>query len=68
MCKLRTFKSNRELWERTKQIVAKAITEFADKRETRRTWLHVDLDMFYAACEIRDDPKLARKPLAVGDI
>lgn len=67
LCKLRTFKSNKELWLRTQQIVARAITELSDKRETARTWIHIDLDMFYAACEIRDAPKLARKPLAVGD-
>ena len=29
--------------------------------------MHLDLDMFYAACEIRDNPSLARKPVAVGD-
>jgi len=36
-------------------------------RETRRTWMHLDLDMFYAACEIRDNPSLRKKPVAVGD-
>ncbi len=29
--------------------------------------MHVDLDMFYAACEIRDKPHLRKKPVAVGD-
>ncbi len=43
------------------------IDEYSDKRETRRTWMHVDLDMFYAAVEIRDNPSLATKPVAVGD-
>jgi DNA polymerase kappa len=36
-------------------------------RELGRTWMHVDMDMFYAACEIRDRPDLAEKPVAVGD-
>lgn len=67
VCKLRNFKSNKELWARTTQIVQKCIEEYSNKRDVRRTWMHVDLDMFYAACEIRDNPKLAKKPLAVGD-
>jgi DNA polymerase kappa len=36
-------------------------------RELDRTWMHVDMDMFYAACEIRDRPDLVDKPVAVGD-
>ena len=31
-----------------------------------RTWVHIDMDMFYAAVEIRDNPNLAEVPLAVG--
>jgi hypothetical protein len=64
---LRNYKSNKELWAKTKDIVKKAIESYVNKRETRRTWMHVDLDMFYAACEIRDNPSLAKKPVAVGD-
>ena len=30
------------------------------------TWIHIDMDMFYAAVEIRDKPELATVPLAVG--
>lgn len=65
--KLRNYKSNKELWTKTKEIVKKAIEQYVNKRETRRTWMHLDLDMFYAACEIRDNPSLAKKPVAVGD-
>ncbi|MFC2974057.1 DNA polymerase IV [Azotobacter bryophylli] len=31
-----------------------------------RKIVHVDCDCFYAAIEMRDDPRLARQPLAVG--
>ncbi len=31
-----------------------------------RTWFHIDMDMFYAAVEIRDNPKLENLPVAVG--
>ena len=65
--KLRNYKSNKPLWAKTKEIVKKAIESYVNKRETRRTWFHIDLDMFYAACEIRDNPSLSRKPVAVGD-
>ncbi|NWC09540.1 DNA polymerase IV [Pseudomonas agarici] len=33
---------------------------------TQRKIIHVDCDCFYAAIEMRDDPSLASKPLAVG--
>ena len=30
-----------------------------------RTWIHVDMDAFYAAVEMRDDPTLKDVPLAI---
>lgn len=65
--KLRNFKANKELWARTQEIVKTSINDYVKKRETRRTWMHLDLDMFYAAVEIRDNPSLRKKPVAVGD-
>lgn len=43
------------------------IESFIKQREIRRTWMHIDMDMFYAAVEIRDNPSLRNKPVAVGD-
>jgi DNA polymerase kappa len=37
------------------------------ERDLTRTWIHVDMDAFYAAVEMRDDPTLLEKPLAIGD-
>ena len=38
----------------------------AESRLLIRTWIHVDMDMFYAAVEIRDRPELATIPVAIG--
>ena len=35
-------------------------------RDLTKTWAVVDMDMFFAAVEIRDAPHLADKPVAVG--
>ena len=35
-------------------------------RDLTRTIVHVDMDMFYAAVEMRDNPALASVPMAVG--
>lgn len=35
-------------------------------RVLTHTWIHVDMDMFFAAVEIRDHPHLRDKPVAVG--
>ncbi|KAG2435355.1 hypothetical protein HXX76_007428 [Chlamydomonas incerta] len=36
------------------------------RRDLTRTWLHVDMDCFYAAVHEREQPELKRLPVAVG--
>ena len=47
-----------------KQVIA----DLERDRDLTRTWFHVDMDMYYAAVEMRDDPRLADKPIAIGDM
>ena len=49
-----------------KQIAEKKIVELEASRDLTKTWLHTDMDAFYAAVEILDNPSLKGKPLAVG--
>lgn len=42
------------------------LKEIEQERVLDRTWVYIDMDMFYAAVEIRDNPALADKPVAVG--
>lgn len=55
------------MWIKTKREVKQLISEIERERELSRTWAHIDMDMFYAAVEIRDSPELANVPLAIGN-
>eukprot|EP00434_Breviolum_minutum_P027457 symbB.v1.2.024275.t1/scaffold2284.1/size83445/3 len=47
---------------------AQEIAEVEKHRDLTRTYCVVDMDMFYAAVEIRDQPELANKPVAIGGL
>lgn len=42
------------------------LTALELKRDLSHTWVCVDMDAFFAACEVLDRPDLADKPFAVG--
>lgn len=44
------------------------VAEFEASRSFNRNIVHLDMDAFYAAVEIRDNPSLKSKPMAVGSM
>ncbi len=42
------------------------VDELEAGRDLSRTIVHVDMDAYYAAVEMRDDPSLRNIPMAVG--
>ena len=67
MEKIQKVQSNKILWEKMSDEVKRRIEVYKKDRNMERTWMHVDMDMFYAACEIRDRPDLTDKAFVVGD-
>merc|ERR1719245_290271 len=47
---------------------AATLATLEEKRCLSRTYCVVDMDMFYAAVEIRDQPHLTSRPVAVGGL
>jgi len=52
--------------EKAKKEADRVVAQLRTERDLSRTIVHVDMDMFYAAVEMRDNPKLANIPMAVG--
>eukprot|EP00041_Stephanoeca_diplocostata_P038622 m.1534700 g.1534700 ORF g.1534700 m.1534700 type:complete len:272 (+) comp25243_c0_seq52:3581-4396(+) len=52
----------------TQRRVDALVESLEQSRNLSRCIVHVDMDMFYAAVEMRDDPSLREKPMAVGGI
>ena len=70
MKKITTYKTQNSgrLYDKAKKEAQLflASLEHPDSRFLSRTWIHIDMDMYYAAVEIRDRPELAKIPLAIG--
>ncbi|GCB64789.1 hypothetical protein scyTo_0007585, partial [Scyliorhinus torazame] len=48
--------------------VERLATELEKSRDLSRTIVHIDMDAFYAAVEVKDAPELKDKPMAVGSM
>ncbi|XP_061225554.1 DNA polymerase kappa isoform X2 [Neopsephotus bourkii] len=48
--------------------VDKLVVELEQSRNLSNTIVHIDMDAFYAAVEMRDKPELKEKPIAVGSM
>ncbi|NXP10296.1 POLK polymerase, partial [Thinocorus orbignyianus] len=48
--------------------VDKLVIELEQSRNLGNTIVHIDMDAFYAAVEMRDNPELKEKPIAVGSM
>lgn len=61
------MKLNKKNWEARKYACDQIVKSIQQERATDRTWIYIDMDMFFAAVEIRDNPDLKTKPVVVYD-
>lgn len=66
--KLENFHKNEILYNQIKQLADSRIEFLKEQRRFDKIWLHLDMDMFFAAVEIRDNPSLKDIPMAVGSM
>merc|ERR1719391_1141300 len=64
--KLSLSRLNPEQIEASRREADGIVRRLQQSRDLSRTIVHVDMDMFYAAVEMRDNPSLRDIPMAVG--
>ncbi len=65
--KLESLNKNSFIYEQIRKLAEMKMREIEKTRDLTKIWMHLDMDMFYAAIEIRDNPTLKDLPVAVGD-
>ena len=68
LAKIERIKAKDIVYRRVKADAKQFVNDLERIRNLERTWFHIDMDMFYAAVEIRDRPELAEVPVAIGDM
>ena len=66
--KVENFQRNEKLLRERKNEAKGLLGDLERDRDLSRTWFHIDMDMYYAAVEIRDNPALAELPVAIGSM
>ncbi|XP_029430997.1 DNA polymerase kappa isoform X2 [Rhinatrema bivittatum] len=57
-----------QLLKKAQLQVDRLAMELEESRDLSRVMVHIDMDAFYAAVEMRDNPELRDKPMAVGSM
>ena len=64
--KIQMVHADAKLLDRVKKQYDAKVKDLKKDLDHSRKWIHIDLDMFYVAIELRDNPELKDKPVGVG--
>ena len=62
------FTPNSGMATATQELTAKTTDIITSKTDTQMYYVHIDMDCFFAACEIKRKPELAAVPLVIGGL
>ena len=63
---LQQLHKNALLYSQIQNLATSRLNSIKTQHRLDNIWFHLDMDMYFAAVEIRDDPSLASIPMAVG--
>ena len=65
---LESFHKQEILYQQVKNKADSRLNFLKNQIRFDKIWMHLDMDMFYAAVEIRDNPALKDLPIAIGNM